>query len=63
MARRMTFDEGKQYKMELQRIMQTWSIVAFDYGKMDGRGYGSKMHEDYSSECGEGFIVIPGHYS
>ena len=47
MARRMTFDEGRQYRSELQQIMGAWSIVAFDYGKMDGPGYGCKLHEDY----------------
>jgi hypothetical protein len=29
---------------KLQKYLGQWSIVAFDRGKMDGWGYGSKIH-------------------
>ena len=30
---------------------------AFETGKIDGSGYGYKVHDSYGSECGEMFIV------
>jgi hypothetical protein len=38
-------------------MLTEWSIVAFDYGKIDGEGYGGKIHDSYGSECGEKLIV------
>lgn len=41
--------------------MESWSIVAFDYGALDGPGYGFNIKENYGEECGEGFIIKPNH--
>ncbi len=37
--------------------MDNWGIVAFDYGKLDGYGYGNKFSNYYCPECGWKFIV------
>ncbi len=55
--RKMNIEEGHEFKEELKKLLQTWSIVAFESGKIDGSGYGYKLHESYGSECGEMFIV------
>ena len=34
-----------------------WGVVAFETGKLDGRGYGNKFSDVYGSEAGEVFIV------
>ena len=39
-------------KNKLLGMLDTWSIVAFDHGKVDGSGYGSKIHNSYGKECG-----------
>ena len=33
-------------------LLNTWSIVAFDKGKLDGPGYGGKIHSTYGPEVG-----------
>ncbi len=53
----MLIQEGYEYKEQLKKLLQTWSIVAFETGKIDGSGYGYKVHDSYGSECGEMFIV------
>jgi hypothetical protein len=55
--RKMLIQEGYEYKEQLKKLLQTWSIVAFETGKIDGSGYGYKVHDSYGSECGEMFIV------
>ena len=55
--RKLTLFEGKQMKNSLKKLLNTWSIVAFDKGKMDGRGYGYKISDTYGPEVGERFIV------
>jgi hypothetical protein len=37
--------------------LDNWGIVAFDYGKLDGYGYGNKFSNYYCPECGWKFIV------
>ena len=39
------------------------SIVAFEKGKIDGNGYGNKIHETFGSECGELFIINTWYFS
>jgi hypothetical protein len=38
-------------------MLGEWSIVAFQNGKLDGKGYGYKYSPTYGQECGEGFIL------
>lgn len=58
--RRMRLEEGKQVKEQLNKLMGSWSIVAFQTGKLDGTGYGNNFHETCGSECGEMFILRAG---
>ena len=39
-------NEGKQYKAQLTKIMERWSIVGFDMGAFDGHGYGCNFREE-----------------
>lgn len=61
-ARRLTKAEGLQFKEQLKTILDEWSIVSFDQGGFTGSGYHYEVKESVGSECGEGFIVIPGQY-
>lgn len=56
----LTYQEGQTYKSQLATILDTWSIVAFDQGKLDGKGYGNSLSPSYGKECGERFIVRQG---
>lgn len=53
----LTFNEGIQIKEELMGLMDEWSIVAFDKGKLEGPGYGYRIVPSYGEECGEKFII------
>jgi len=44
----------------LKQILDEWSIVAFQQGKMAGPGYGYEIQPNYSEECGEGWILKRG---
>jgi hypothetical protein len=61
-GRRLTKAEGIQDKNQLTSTLDEWSIVAFDVGGITGSGYGYEIKESVGSECGEGFIVIPGQF-
>ena len=39
----LTLQEGIELKDLLIPMLGTWSIVAFDKGKLDGSGYGNKI--------------------
>ena len=54
--RKMTMEEGKKSKCCLERILEEWSVVGFQTGKLDGPGYGSKF-SDNQEAVGEFFIV------
>lgn len=41
-------------------MLDEWSIVAFQDGKLDGKGYGYKYSPSYGQECGQGFILKRG---
>jgi len=32
--------------------------VAIEHGKIDGRGYGNKIHDGFGAECGEKLIIM-----
>lgn len=53
----MTYEEGQAMKYELYPLLDQWSIVAFDRGRLDGKGYGYRFMEQYGDECGELFII------
>lgn len=55
--RRLRLEEGKQIKENLNEILEEWSIVGFEDGKLDGYGYGNNFSETSGAECGEGFII------
>jgi hypothetical protein len=55
--RALTFSEGQQLKSQLEQVLDEWSIVAFDHGKITGPGYGLTIEDSVGSECGEKFIV------
>lgn len=38
--RNLSINEGRQIKSNLEEILDEWSIVAFDHGKLTGPGYG-----------------------
>lgn len=50
--KKLTLDQAYEIKEHLNKILGTWSIVAFENGKIDGTGYGNKIHETYGNECG-----------
>lgn len=56
----LELEEAKQLKNEINEVCQyrtnTWFIVAFSQGKLDGTGYGNVFSETYGSECGEKII-------
>jgi len=37
----MRHNEGVEFKEYLVTMLSPWAIVAFDYGKLDGSGYGN----------------------
>lgn len=41
--RKLTYEEGKQYKEELGKLLGHWSIVGFETGGLDGHGYGCQL--------------------
>jgi hypothetical protein len=45
----MLIVEGYEFKEQLKQLLDQWSIVAFETGKIDGAGYGYKIHENYGS--------------
>jgi hypothetical protein len=45
--RKMLFSEGYEFKEQLKQLLEPWSIVAFETGKMDGSGYGYQLHESF----------------
>ena len=55
--RKVTLDEGKTIKEDLNKIMDYWGIVAFETGKLDGFGYGNVFSDTYGPEAGEVFIT------
>ena len=55
--RKMLIQEGYQFKEQLKQMLSEWSIVAFETGRIDGRGYGYKFLDSYGPECGEMFVA------
>lgn len=53
----LTYVQGVGMKDSLKSLLNRWSIVAFDHGKLDGCGYGGGIHASYGPECGQRFIV------
>ena len=53
----VTVAEAQEMKAEILPLLKQWSIVALDHGKIDGPGYGCKIHDSYSGECGEKLII------
>ena len=47
--RPMKITEGRQYKKDLTSIMDYWSIVAFETGKIDGYGHGNRISNSYGT--------------
>jgi hypothetical protein len=47
--RKMLLSEGYKFKEQLKKLLDCWSIVAFETGKIDGEGYGYKLHESFGS--------------
>lgn len=43
----MRLEEGKEVKGQLNKLLGSWSIVAFETGKLDGTGHGNNFHEAY----------------
>ena len=41
--RKLTLSEGKQYKDELNNLLDHWSIVAFETGSIGGHGYNNEI--------------------
>ena len=50
--RRLKITEGRRIKDYLNQLLEEWSIVAFETGKLDGFGYGNVFSETYGPECG-----------
>ena len=48
----LTLFEGKQMKSGLKKLLNRWSIVAFDKGKMHGPGYKWNIDDTYGPEVG-----------
>lgn len=40
-------------------MLDEWSVVALDVGKLEGYGYGNNFHDNYGEECGERFVIQP----
>lgn len=57
---RLSYQEAEPYLQWLKQMLNEWSIVAFQQGKLDGAGYGYKYSPTYGPECGEGFILKRG---
>ena len=38
-------------------MLDAWSIVALEHGKIDGSGYGGKIHNSYGNECGQKLLI------
>jgi hypothetical protein len=55
--RRLTMEEGNEVMDDLKSILTEWSIVAYQFGSLSGRGYGYNLNPTYGTECGEGFII------
>jgi hypothetical protein len=61
---RLSYQEAQQHGIieQLKTILAEWSIVAFQQGKMAGKGYGYEIQPTYGGECGEGFILKRGAF-
>ena len=59
---RLNYQEAQSHGIiqSLKQILEEWSIVAFQQGKMAGSGYGYEIQPTYGGECGEGFILKRG---
>ena len=52
--------EAKAMKQKVHDVCKShgaWYIVAFAQGKIDGVGYGNKIHDSYGKECGQRMII------
>ncbi len=47
--RKMTVEEGRCAKLDLNKIIDHWGIVGFQNGKIDGMGYGNKIQYTYGA--------------
>lgn len=55
--RALKFEEGKEIAKELHPLLEKWSIICFDKGRLSGEGYNYELQEEYGPEVGEKFIV------
>lgn len=55
--RTLNIETGKQIKEDLIKLLPEWGIVAFETGKLGGKGYGYQFHDTYGPECGNKFVV------
>ena len=55
--RKLRINEGRKIKDYLNELLDNWSVVAFETGKLDGFGYGNKFMETYGPQAGELFII------
>ena len=57
---RLSFQEAQGILHLIKPILEEWSIVAFQQGKIGGPGYNYDIQQTYSEECGEGWILKRG---
>jgi hypothetical protein len=57
---RLSYQEAQGFLHLLKPLLDEWSIVAFQQGKISGPGYHYAVEPTYSGECGEGWIVLRG---
>lgn len=55
--RAVRFSEAKELKPYIFPLLDTWSTVALEDGKIDGSGYGCNLSEEFGQECGEKLII------
>lgn len=49
---RLSFPEAQGFIDQLKPLLDEWSIVAFQQGKMSGPGYNYEIQQTYGEECG-----------
>lgn len=59
-AKKLTLQQGQQCLPQIKTLLDEWSIVAFESGKISGPGYHYVVDQTVGKECGEGFILFEG---
>jgi hypothetical protein len=54
---RLQLEEARPFLNQMKTVMTQWSIIAFQFHKYHGPGYGYSLDEGYGEECGEGWIL------